>query len=237
MYGSGLAHAVNVALLCVKAVLAVIALTLLGKKHAWGLYKSLVAILIVMLWVAAIGLIVQFYHPTNRHLFYVVYFYSYWSSSIVEAILLLVFCYGILTGLFSSIPKLRSISTFVFWWIVLTWCVMSAMNLGPHVTGRRLLVAEATQLMRLAMVVSFLTAMAVFVCIRPFGLRLRSSLPAFGFGLALSAMAVFLSTVNIVSRQQFYKNQMFAGIAIFAQLVCWVAAIYWFDRSRQIVSV
>ena len=225
------------ALAYVEVVLVLIALILLVKRHGLGRYKSLAAILIFIFLGNVFGLVMMHLHPTDRHLLYEVYFYWYWSASIVEAILMLVFCHGILTRLFSSSPELRSISTRVFGWIVFLWCAVSASFVFmPHMNGWHLVAAEAIQLKQLEGGISLLTTMVVFVCIRPLGLRLRSPLPAFGLGLIFSAMIVFSYSFRNTP-QHYFWIVIFGSAAICAQLISWVAAISWSEPARQIVSV
>ena len=192
MIGFELTKAISSTLSYAGAVLALIALILLAKKHALGRYKSLAAILIFLVLGSIVGLFITHLHFADRHLFYESYFYLYWSGWIVEAILMPIFCYGILTRLFSSLPELKSISIRVFGWIVFLWCAMSARFFFiPHMSGTRLVAAEATQLKLLEGSLSLLTAMVVFLCIGPPGRRLRGPLPALGLGLIFSAMIVF----------------------------------------------
>jgi hypothetical protein len=225
------------ALTYVEAVLALIALALLAKKHALGQYKSLVAILISIFLGNVVGLVLTHLHPADRHLLYEIYFYSYWSGWIVEAILMTIFCYGILTQLFSSLPELRSISTRVFNWIVFVWCAVSArLFFMPHMKVVHLLAAEATQLKLLEGGISLLTAMIVFVCMRPLGLHLRGPLPAFGLGLIFSAMIVFSSPLSRNWAQYYSWIVIFGSVAFCAQLISWVAAILWSEPARQIES-
>jgi hypothetical protein len=238
MDGFGLTHILGVAFPYVEPVLALTALILLAKKHALGQYKSLAVILIFIFLGNVVGTLTAHLHPTNRHLLYEIYFYSFWSVWIVEAILMPVFCYGILTRLFSSLPELRSISTRVFGWIVFSWCVVSArFSFMPHINAMHLIAAEANQLKRLEGGISLLTAMVVFVCIRPLGLRLRSRLPAFGLGLIFSAMEVFSVHLSVIAPRHFVWIVIFGGVAICAQLISWVAAILWSEPARQTVGV
>jgi hypothetical protein len=67
----------------VEVVLPLIALALLTKKHALRQYKSLAAILMFLFLVSVAALVMHLY-PTNRHLLYQVYFYYFWSGSIVR---------------------------------------------------------------------------------------------------------------------------------------------------------
>jgi hypothetical protein len=229
---------INGALIYVEVVLALIALVLLAKKHAFGRYKSLAAILMSLFLGSVVGLVIMHLHPADRRLLYEIYFYCFWSGFAVEAVLMPIFCYGILTRLFSSLPELRSISTRVFKWIVVVWCVVSArLFFVSHMGAMRLMVAEVTQLKLLEGGISLLTAMIVFVCIRPLRLRLRGPLPAFGLGLIFSAMIVFSSSLFRDSPQHYFWIVIFGGVAICAQLMSWVAAISWSEPARQIVRV
>jgi hypothetical protein len=236
--GFGLITHINGALIYVEAMLPLIALALLAKKHAFGQYKSLAGILISLFSGSVVGLVITQLHPADRRLLYEIYFYCFWSGFVVEAILMPIFCYGILTRLFSSFPELQSISTRIFKWIAFVWCVVSArLFFVSHINAMRLIVAEATQLKLLEGGISLLTAMIVFVCIRPLGLRLRGPLPAFGLGLIFSAMIVFSSSLFSNSPQHYFWIAIFGGVAICAQLIFWVAAISWSEPTRQIVRV
>jgi hypothetical protein len=245
MNGFRSTHIILMALQSVEAGLALIALILLGAKHAWGQYKSLAAVLVLIVWGGAVSLLtVQLSGIIERHLAYRIYFWCFWSSFIVEAILMLLFCYWILTHLFSSVPKLRFASTRVFWAIVLLWGVMSVSHrFNPPMTAMRLLIADATQLKLLEGEVAFFTAVTIFACIRPLGLQLRSPLPAFGLGLMFSAMSIFsdqLLSSGLLGGIGVWKFKWFAifgGVAVCAQLLCWVAAVSWSEPERQIVSV
>jgi hypothetical protein len=238
MNGFGFMTHIIVALGYVEVALALIALILLTKKHALGQYKSLAAILIFIFSGSAVGLLTAHLHPRDRHLVNEIYAYSYWSVWIVEAILMPIFCYGILTRLFSSLPELRSISSRVMGWIAFFWCAMSArFFFMPHMNTAHLIAAELTQLKRLEGGISLLTAMVVFVCMRPLGLRLRGPLPAFGLGLIFSAMIVFSYGLFRHSPQYYFWTVIFGSVAFCAQLISWVAAISWSEPARQIVSV
>ena len=239
MKGFDLTQAISMVLPFAEAVLALIALTLLVKQRALGQYKSLAAILIFLFSMSVAGLLTTHLHPANRHLLYEIYFYFFWSSWFVEAILMPIFCYGILTRLFSYFPGMRLMSTRVFGWIVFLWCAASAsLFFTPHVNGLHLMTAEVTQLKLLEGGISLLTAALVLICTRPLGLQLRSPLPAFSVGLIFSAMGVFSSYLfRAITPQQYQWVVIVGSVAVCAQLLSWVAAIGWSERTRRIVSV
>ena len=214
--------------------MALIALALLAKRHALGRYKSLTAILIVSpLWTGVFFFLSHYLYSTNRHLLYEIYFYLYWSVWIVEAILMFIFCYEILTRLFSSLPEVRSISTRIFGCAVFLCCAICArFFFMPHMSTARLLVSEVGQLKLLEVGITLLTAMVVFVCLRPLGVRFRSRLPAFGLGLIFCAMGIFLTMTHGAP-----WIMILGGVAICAQLISWIVAIAWPESAREIVSV
>jgi hypothetical protein len=215
--------------------LALIALALLMKRHALGRYKSLTAILMLSpLLSGAFFLLNHYLNSTNRHLSYEIYFYSYWSISIVEAVLMFMFCYEILTRLFSPFPELRSISTRLFGSAVFLCCVVSARFFFiQHMSGARILVAEAVQISLLEGGITFLTAMVIFVSLRPLGLRFRNRLPDFGLGLIFFAAGVFFKMMAGGAPW----TLILGGVVICAQLISWIVAIAWPESARQIVSV
>jgi hypothetical protein len=238
MNGFRLALAIHLVFVYAEVILALIALILLAKQHALKRYKSLSAILVVLFSGNAFGLLSSHLHPANRHLLPEIYFYMCWSGLIVEPILMLIFCYGVLAWLFSSLPKLRSITTRVFGWILFLWCAGYArFFFTTHISTPHLIAAGLTQLRLLEAGISLLTAMVVFICIQPLGLGLRSCLPAFGLGLIFSALGIFSDPLFLRPKPQQYNWMMVIGsVAVCAQLISWVTAISWSEPVRPIVA-
>ena len=234
---SAFADDVMVSLICVEAVLALIALISLARKHLLLQYKSLAAVLVLMFLASAFGVVIRYMPRT--HLVYESYFYSYWSIQAVESILMLVFCSGVLKRTFSSLPELQSLSMRIFRWVVFLGIALCAVLVFlAHWNGPRLLAGEVGQLQRLEEFVAFFTAVVVFASMRTLGFRLRNRLSGFGLGLiflVLSVVPTFLpGEIQIGHR---YWIASLVGVAICAQLISWTAALSWSEPVRQIVNV
>jgi hypothetical protein len=229
--------ALIVALLCVEAVLALIALISLARKHLLQRYKSLAVILALMFLANAFGLVIR-YVPLS-HLFYKSYFYSYWLTEAVELILMLVFCSEVLKRMFSSLPELQSLSMRIFRWVLILGIALSAVLVFlMRWDGPRLLAAEVIQLQRLEEFVAFFTAVVVFASMRTLGFEPRTRLFGFSLGLVFSVLSVgptFLADEVRMKHPQ--SIAILVSVAICAQLVSWIAALSWPEPVRHVVSV
>jgi hypothetical protein len=238
MNGSGLDRAIVVALSYVQVVLALIALAVLAKKRALGQYKPLTAILaLTVMGIASLRSLLLL--STNRHLVYQVYYYSYWSLRTVEDVLMLLFCLEILRRMFSSWPKAQSISTRIFFLVVFLWCAFSAsLFFEPHLPRRYLWINEENQLNLLMGVVSFCTAVVIFVCVRRLGFRIRSRYSGFGLGLLFVAVGAFSGHLSAEFETRHYDRiVIFASVAACVGFMSWIAALSWPEPVRETVSV
>jgi hypothetical protein len=232
------AQVVIVSLICMEAVLALIALTSLARKHELMRYKSLAGILFLMFLTSVFSLLVS--RLPRTHLVYESYFYWYWSAEAAGTILMLPFCFGILKQTSLSSPKLQSRATRVFRWIVILYGGIGAavvVAFEPHLNSR-LFVDEVTQLQRLVEFAAFFTAVVVFACIRPFGFELRNRLSGFGLGLGFFVLSIVPSLLSgEIQMRHPHWIAILANGAICAQVTSWIAALSWPEPIRHVVSV
>jgi hypothetical protein len=235
--GFELSQIFRVVLPYAKEGLALLVLCLLVKQGALSRYKSLLALLLLIFLTNGFGLLFSHLRPT--HLLYGFYFYSFWLGSMIQAILMLAFCYELLMRVFSSLPELQSISTRVFRWVVVLGCVSSAvLGFSPSFSGTRLFVEEIIQLSLLQGLICFCTALVVFAYLRTLGLPLRSRISGFALGILFSAMSVFPTHLpGELQMEHYVWIAIFVCAAVCAQLISWVAAMLWPEPVRVIVAV
>ncbi|MEO6816291.1 MAG: hypothetical protein ABI177_06275 [Edaphobacter sp.] len=182
-------------LLCVTAIFF-----LLRSKSSRS-YIYLVALLSVRLvsdlvW---LGLIHQ--SVINERLGYRIYFYTYWGSYAVEAILSLLVIYSIFKLSMAPLKGLQNLGMLIFRWVaVISLAVSLGVSIAPHHSGLEFIIGLVTQLQQTSSVLTLCLLLFVCFAIRPMGLSHRSRI--FGVSLGLGLMA----TVSLVDAAWLARN-------------------------------
>jgi hypothetical protein len=223
---------------CAGMALALAGLILLVKKQTFRRYKSLAGLLVLPLLSGAVLFVVKakMVGASDRHLLYETYFYCYWSFATAETILMFVFCFEVLTQLFSSLPRVKIFSIRIFWGFVFLSSISCGLVLfRPHLYGWRVWTSAVITLRQSEAVSSLCVALAVFLCMRLFGLQTRKQL----LGLSLGLLFYAVSVVGIPLLFQLHSggNQWsgtFVGLAVCAQFLCWAVALSLSDTVRGV---
>ena len=86
-------------------------------------------------------------HGIERHLGYKIYFYTYWVSYAIEALLSLLVIYSIFKLAMAPLKGLATLGILVFRWAgAISVAISIGMAIGPHFSGAVFLVAIVTQL-------------------------------------------------------------------------------------------
>ena len=122
----------------------------------------------------------------ERHLAYKLYFYTYWSSYVLEAVVSVYVVLGIFKLAMTPLPGLRKLGTLVFRWAATISVALSLIVVaGPHDTGTKLLLAFVMQLQQISSVLTLCLLLFVCFAIRPMGLTFRSRIFGVSIGLGL----------------------------------------------------
>ena len=206
-------------------VLCAMLLTFLVRSKSAKSFIYLTAFLSVRLASLVIGLPLLYFcaRGIEAHLAYQIYFYVYWTSYALEAILSLLLVYSIFKLAMAPLKGLQTLGTLVFRWVgAIAIAIAISVALNPHMTGIQFMTAMVTQLQQTSSILTL--CMLLFVCfaIRPLGLSYQSRLFGVSLGLGLMAVtdlaraawlshsATMYSTVNIIS-----------GIAVCLTLLTW----------------
>lgn len=125
---------------------------------------------------------------------YRIYFYTYWSSYAIEAILGFGIIYSLYKMAMAPLPGLQRLGILMFRWAGgIALALATAMAFGPHITSINFIVRFVNQLQQTQSVLTL--CMLLFVCLasRPMGLSYGSKL--FGLSLGLGILA----TTDLVS--------------------------------------
>src|SRR5450756_1952003 len=142
-------------------------------------FPSFAAFLVVRL-VSSIGLL-AFVQLTNRgierHLAYRLYFYTYWLSYAVEAILSLVVIYSIFKLAMAPLKGLATLGILVFRWAAaISVAISLGIAVGSNSTGLKFVSATVTQLQQTTSILTLCLLLFVCFAIRPMGLTYKLSL-------------------------------------------------------------
>jgi hypothetical protein len=213
----------------------------LFRNKAARQFGYLVALLCVRLACSAIclPLISLSRHAVDRHIAYQAYFYVYWISYALEAILSLLLVYSIFKLAMAPLKGLQALGMLVFRWVAaISVAVAIGVAVTPHLSGVNFIVAMITQLQQTSSILTLCLLLFVCFAIRPMGLSYRSRI--FGVSLGLG----FLATVSLVNSAWIAHNanmySMFSiinGAAVGLTLLIWSAYFAFPEPKRRIITL
>src|ERR1700730_15596165 len=176
-------------------------------------------------------------HSIERHLAYQVYFYIYWTSYALEAILSLLVIYSIFKLAMAPLKGLQTLGMLVFRWVAaISVAVAIGVAVTPHLSGIKFMVAMITQLQQTSSILTLCLLLFVCFAIRPMGLSFRSRI--FGVSLGLGVLA----TINLVNSAWLarYANMysvfsVVNGLAVGLTLLIWSAYFAFPEPKRRII--
>lgn len=203
-------------------------------------YIYLAALLSVKIASSAISLPLLYLGARNsieRHLAYQLYFYVYWISYALEAILSLLVIYSIFKLAMAPLKGLQTLGILVFRWVAaISMAVAIGVALSPHLTGIKFMVAMVTQLQQTSSILTLCLLLFVCFAIRPMGLSYRSRIFGVSFGLG------FLATTDLVrsawlahSSDMNSMINVINGLAICLTLCIWSAYFAFPEPKRRFI--
>jgi hypothetical protein len=172
------------------------------------------------------------------HLAYAAFFYVYWTSYALEAILSLLVIYSVFKLAMAPLQGLQALGMLIFRWVAaISVAVAIGVALTPHLTGIKFLVTMVTQLQQTSSILTLCLLLFVCFAIRPMGLSFRSRI--FGVSLGLGVLA----TVSLVDSAWYsHSPNMYASVvslmnaaAIVATLLTWSAYFAFPEPKRRII--
>jgi hypothetical protein len=214
-------------------------LYLLLRSKALREYFYLVAFLFAKA-ASTCGLLVLLYtsrHVADLHPIYRIYFFVYWSSYAVEAVLALMVIYSIFKLAMAPLKGLQTLGMLIFRWVAaISVAVAVGVAFTPHISGTKFLVAMVTQLQQTSSILTLCLLLFVCFAIRPMGLSHRSRIFGVSMGLGM------LATVNLVCTAWFTHNpgiytalSTVMGIAECITLLTWSAYFAFPEPKRRMI--
>lgn len=173
----------------------------------------------------------------ERHLAYQMYFYVYWVSYAMEAILSLLVIYSIFKLAMAPLKGLQTLGMLVFRWVAaISVAVAIGVALSPHLNGVKFLVAMVTQLQQTSSILTLCLLLFVCFAIRPMGLSYRSRIFGVSFGLGLMATINLVDAAWVAHSPQIYSTlNIVNGIAICLTLLVWSAYFTFPEPKRRFI--
>src|ERR1700741_1507869 len=159
----------------------------------------------------------------ERHLAYQIYFYVYWASFALEAILSLLVIYSIFKLAMAPLKGLQTLGMLVFRWVAaISIAVAIGVAVTPHLTGIKFMVAMITQLQQTSSILTLCLLLFVCFAIRPMGLLYTRRI--FGVRLGLGV----LPTVHLVNAAGLsHSPNMYSTISPINSLAVGLSLLMW----------
>jgi len=165
------------------------------------------------------------------------YFYLYWGSYALEAVLSLLVVYSIFKLSMAPLQGLQSLGMLIFRWVaVISFAVSVGVAIAPQHTGMEFVVGLVSQIQQTSSVLTLCLLLFVCFAIRPMGLSHRSRI--FGVSLGLGIMAA----VSLVDAAWLSHNQdmqstinIVNGLAMCGTLGIWAAYFAMPEPKRRLI--
>ncbi|SNT31251.1 hypothetical protein SAMN05421770_107117 [Granulicella rosea] len=203
-------------------------------------YGPLAAFLTVRAGSSVILLCVQHLsgHGLDRGHAYQVYFYVYWASHTMEALLGIAVIYNLYKLAMAPLKGLQSLGMLMFRWAAaIAVLVAVGMAFGPHVTATKFIVTAVSQLQQTQSILTLCLLLFVTFAIRPMGLSYKSRLFGVSFGLGIMSVMSLIGSAWIPHDQQtmFTAFGIANGVAIVATLLTWMVYFTLPEPKRRII--
>ena len=223
----------------IEPVLCGMLIYFLVRSKAVRQFSYLFALLCVRLGCSLICLPLLYFcaRGIEKHLAYQTYFYVYWASYALEAILSLLVIYSIFKLAMAPLKGLQTLGMLIFRWVAaISAAVAIGVAINPHLSGIKFMVAMVTQLQQTSSILTLCLLLFVCFAIRPMGLSHKSRI--FGVSLGLGVLA----TVNLVdsawlahSPNMYSTISLINGLAVGLTLLMWSAYFAFPEPKRRII--
>jgi len=216
-----------------------VALVMLLRSKAAGKFAYLVALLSVRITSSLLCLVLLLFGSKvmDLHHAYQAYFYTYWLSYAVEALLSLMVIYSIFKLAMAPLKGLQTLGMLVFRWVAaISIAVAFGVALTPHLTGIKFMVTMVTQLQQTSSILTLCLLLFVCFAIRPMGLSYRSRIFGVSFGLG------FLAAISLVDSAWLAHNSsmnsmvnIINGLTVCLTLCIWSAYFAFPEEKRRLI--
>jgi hypothetical protein len=176
-------------------------------------------------------------HGIERHLAYQIYFYVYWASFALEAILSLLVIYSIFKLAMAPLKGLQTLGMLVFRWVAaISVAVAFGVAVTPHLSGIKFMLAMVTQLQQTSSILTLCLLLFVCFAIRPMGLSYKSRIFGVSLGLGITATVSLVNAAWLTHSPNMYSTiSLINGLAVGLTLLMWSAYFAFPEPKRRII--
>jgi hypothetical protein len=173
----------------------------------------------------------------ERHLAYQIYFYVYWASYALEAVLSLLVIYSIFKLAMAPLKGLQTLGMLVFRWVAaISVAVAIGVAVTPHLSGIKFMVAMVTQLQQTSSILTLCLLLFVCFAIRPMGLSYNSRIFGVSLGLGIMATVSLVNAAWLTHSPNMYSTiSLINGLAVGLTLLMWSAYFAFPEPKRRII--
>lgn len=220
-------------------ILAGLAFIILLRSNALRKFAILAGLLLVKIASSTVCLLLMYLSARSieRHIAYQMYFYVYWLSYALEAVLSLLVIYSIFKLAMAPLKGLQTLGTLVFRWVAaISIAVAIGVAVRPHVSGIKFLVSMVTQLQQTSSILTLCLLLFVCFAIRPMGLSYRSRIFGVSFGMGLMATISLVDSAWLAHSSQMYSTiNIVNGAAVCLTLCVWSAYFAFPEPKRRFI--
>jgi len=168
---------------------------------------------------------------------YHTYFYVYWFSYALEAILGFFIIYSIYNLAMAPLKGLQRLGMLMFRWAAgIAVAIAFTMALGPHVSSNKFIMDAVKQLQETQSVLTLCMLLFVCLAIRPMGLSYRSKIFGVSLGLGVLATTDLVGAAWISHFKNIYSVYgIVNGFAICATLAIWIGYFAIPEPKRRMI--
>ena len=170
---------------------------------------------------------------------YSLYFYVYWLSFAVEAVLGLFVLYGVFRLATTPLRGLQWLGMMVFGFLAAISVLLAfGSAFAPGVAGPRYIMGTVAQLQQVQSILTLGLMLFIFLAIRPMGLSYRSKV--FGVSLGLAIMAILNLVQSAWSSHNIRMRPVFNvvnGVVVCATLAIWAGYFAMREPERREVML
>jgi hypothetical protein len=211
----------------------------LVRSKAARQFSYLFALLCVRLSCSLICLPILYFaaRGIEKHLAYQIYFYVYWASYALEAILSLLVIYSIFKLAMAPLKGLQTLGMLVFRWVAaISVAVAIGVAISPHISGIKFMVAMVTQLQQTSSILTLCLLLFVCFAIRPMGLSHKSRIFGVSMGLGVLATVSLVNAAWLSHSPNMYSTiSLVNGFAVGLTLLMWSAYFAFPEPKRRII--
>lgn len=218
-------------------LLCATAIVLLWRSKVSRSYLYLIALLSVRLLsdLTCFGLI----HLSiiNVRLAYRIYFYVYWGSYAIEAILALLVIYSIFKLSMAPLQGLQNLGMLIFRWVAaISVAVSVGVAIVPHRSGLEFIIGLVTQLQQTSSILTLCLLLFVCFAIRPMGLSYRSRIFGVSLGLGLMSTVCLVDAAWLSHNVDMYSTlNLVNGITMCVTLFVWSTYFALPEPKRRLI--